>query len=168
MTIAVLAILSLLAAASAAEKLDGFVKLTSADTLQMRYTSGGCFHFYTYELTFARTPNPNVSVVAVRLELDGPDPGARYRDAERRELGQLPLSKSDLAELDTLLGFYRTNRIGGCTTCDQIRISRIHDGKVIATEHFVDASCAVCDGRVKGALSIDSLVQRLPKRKPSS
>jgi hypothetical protein len=163
--ILVSAILSSLAGASAADKIDGFAKLTSGDTLHTRFTSGGCFHFYTYDLTFTRTPKPTVSVVAVRLELDGPDPRGGYRDAERRELGKVPLSESDLAGLDALLAFYRTNSAGGCTTYDGIKISQIHNGKVIATEQFIDASCKVCAGKVKGVLSIDSFVQRLPKRK---
>src|SRR5258708_39581293 len=109
----VLAILCSLAGASASDEVDGFAKLTSGDALQMRFTSGGCFHFYTYDLTFTRTNKPTVSVVAVRLELDGPDPRPNYPDAERRERGPLPPSDSDLAGLDTLFAFYRTNNTRG-------------------------------------------------------
>jgi len=160
-SILVSGILLSLAHALAVDKIDGFAKLTSTDTLQMRFTSGGCFHFYTCELTFTRTPKPTVSVVAVRLE--SPDPRGRYRDAERRDLGKLPLSEKDLAGLDTLLGFYRTNNSGGCTTVDSIKISQIRDGKVMATENFTDASCRASGG--KGVLSIESLVRRLPEKK---
>lgn len=164
LAVLVLAVLCSLAVAFAAGKIDGFAGFAMGDKLQMRFTSGGCFHFYTYDLTFTRIPKPSVSVAAVRLELDGPGPRASYRDAERRELGNLPLSDSDLAGLDTLLAFYRSNSVGGCTTYDGIKISQIHDGKVIATENFVDASCKLCDGMVKGAVSVDSLVQRLAKK----
>jgi hypothetical protein len=157
-------VVAVCSAAAAADKVEGFANLTGGDTLQMRFTSGGCFHFYTYDLMFTGGPKPGVSVAAVRLELDSPSPRANYRDAERRELGNLSLSESDLAGLDTLLRFYRTNGVGGCTTHNGIKISQIRNGKVIATENFVDASCNVCDGRVKGVLSIDSLVQRLKKQ----
>ncbi len=161
--ILVLAILSSLGTAYAAEKINGFAQLAPGDTLQIRFTSRGCFHSYSYDLTFTRTPEPSVSVAAVRLALEGPEPRPKYRDAERRERGHLPLSESDFAGLDTLLGFYRTNSLAGCTTHDEIKISEIRDGKVIATEKFKDASCRAHD--VKGVLLIDALVQRLSKKK---
>jgi len=146
-----------------AYKIDTFSKLPPGDILQIRYTSGGCFHFFTYDLAFTRTNGPAVSVEAIRLELDGPDPGAKYRDAERRELGRLSLSNEELAGLDLLLRFYRTNTVSGCTTYDGIQISQVHDGKVIATEKFVDSSCAT--RYVNGLVSIQSITQRLPRRK---
>src|SRR5262245_30419635 len=86
-SLALLAGLYPLAEASASDKIDGLARLSSGDTLQIRFTSSGCFHFFTYDLTFSRAPKPTVSVAAVRLELDSPEPRARYHDAERRELG---------------------------------------------------------------------------------
>ena len=124
----------------------------------MRFTSGGCFHFYTYDLTFTRT---NVSVATVNLEWIGP--GENYRDGERRALGQLELSDADIVGLDTLLAFYRTNTAGGCTTKVEIKISQIRDGKVMATEKFVDSSCRAA--AVKDVLTIQSLTRRLPNKK---
>jgi hypothetical protein len=155
------AILCSLVHVSATDKIDGFTKLAAGDTLQMRFTSGGCFHFYTYDVTFTRKAKPTASVAAVRQEWVGA--GTGYRDAERQELGELRLSKSDLSGLDALLAFYRSNTNRGCTTEDSIKISQIRDGKVIATEEFTDASCRAHD--VKGVLTIPSLARRLPERK---
>src|SRR5215831_18850340 len=120
-TMLLLATLFFVSHSSAADRIDGFSKLPVGDILQMRYTSGGCFHFFTYDLTFTRSNNPVVSIAAIRLELDGPEPKARYRDAERRELGKITLPSGDLARLDVLLNFYRTNTVTGCTTHDGIR-----------------------------------------------
>ncbi|MEW6157176.1 MAG: hypothetical protein AB1813_07060 [Verrucomicrobiota bacterium] len=160
-TILVAAIFGSLAQLSAADKIDGFNKLAAGETLQMRFTSRGCFHFYTYDVTFTRKGKPTASVVAVRLEWVGPD--ITYRDAEWQELGALTLSESDLSGLETLLAFYRSNTNSGCTTKDTIKISQIRDGKVIATEQFTDASGSAHE--VKGVLTIPSLARRLPERK---
>jgi hypothetical protein len=137
------AFLSSLVHSSPPERIDGFAKLTLGDTLQVRFTSGGCFHFYTYDLTFTRT-NASVAV-------------------ERRDFGKLELTDVDLAGLDTLLTFYRTNTFGGCTTEDEITISQIRDGKVIATEQLKDASCRA--SKVKDVLTIKSVARRLSQKK---
>jgi len=121
----------------------------------MRFTSGGCFHFYTYDLTFTRT---NASVTAV--ELEWVNSKAAYRDARKREIGKLELSETDLTGLDTLLTFYRTNMAARCTTRNKIRISQMRLGKVIAAEEFEDASCKA--QTVKEILTIPLLVRRLP------
>jgi hypothetical protein len=137
------AFLTSLVHCSAADRIDGFAKLASADTLQVRFTSGGCFHFYTYILTFTRTN----TLVAV----------------ERPDRGKLELADMDLAGLDTLLTFYRTNTAGGCTTQDKITISQVRDGTVIATEQLKDDSCRAYG--VKGVLTIKSLARRFPEKK---
>jgi hypothetical protein len=146
---------------SAADRIDGFTHLLPGDTLQMRFTSEGCFHFYTDELTFTRTNQAAVSITAIRLELDPKT--NKVREAEHRELGKLNLSTTDLARLDAWLAYYRTNQAGRCTTVDNIRISQIHDGKTVATERFADASCE--SGSLKGVLTIEALLYRLPKIK---
>lgn len=73
------------------------------------------------------------------------------------------LTVKELVGLDTLLAFYRTNTVGGCTTRDEITISQIRGGKIIATEQFKDASCSA--DRVKDVLTIDALSSRLPPKK---
>ena len=116
------------------EKIDEFNTLPAGDTLEMRFSSGGCFHFYTYDLTFSNS-------------------------TVRTNLRKLQLSPSDLAGLDTLIAFYRTNKYADCTTQNTIKISQLRDGKVIATEEFKDASCR--SRKIKGVLTIPGLVARL-------
>jgi hypothetical protein len=156
-----LLLLSTLVISFAADRVDGFTHLPPGDTLQMRFTSEGCFHFYTDELTFTRTNQPAVSVTAIKFELDSS--GKNYHEAGHRNLDTLTLSPTDLAGLDTLLAYYRTNQAGRCTTADNIRISQIHDGKTVTTERFTDASCEA--ESAKGVLTIESLIHRLPKIK---
>jgi len=137
------AFFSSLVHSSPPERIDGFANLTLGDTLQVRFTSGGCFHFYTYELTFTRT-NSSVAV-------------------ERRDFGKIELTDVDIAGLDTLLTFYRTNTLGGCTTEDEITVLQIRDGKVIATEQLKDASCRA--SKVKDVLTIESVARRFSQKK---
>ena len=136
-------LLSSLVHSSAAVRIDGFAKLAPGDTLNVRFTSGGCFHLYTYVLTFTRT-NGSATV-------------------ERLKQGKLELTDSDLARLDTLVTFYRTNTLGNCTTHDKITISQTRNGKVIATEDFKDDSCRV--QQVKDVLTIRSRARRFPQAK---
>jgi len=155
------AVLCSLAQLSAGEKIDGFTNLAAGDTLLIRFTSGGCFHFYTYEVTFTGKVRPTAAVVGVRLEWVAA--GTGYRDSERQELGELHLSESDVSGLEALLAFYRSNTNRSCSTEDSIKISQIRDGKVMATEEFTDASCRAYN--VKGVLTIPSLARRLPQPK---
>ncbi|MEI2725941.1 MAG: hypothetical protein V9H26_21225 [Verrucomicrobiota bacterium] len=136
------AFLSSLVHSSAADGIDGFTKLTSGDTLQVRFTSEGCFHFYTDVLTFTST-NGSVAVVMGNLGKE--------------------LTVKELAGLDILLAFYRTNTFDRCTTRNEITISQIRGGKVIATEQFKDASCRA--RKVKDVLTIEALSLSLPPKK---
>ena len=153
--ILILVILSTPAKSSAGEQIAGFARLVPGDTLQMRFASEGCFHAYSFDLTFTRT-----SVTASAEKWDAA--ANTYRGGEW--LGALPLSETDLKDLDALLAFYRTNTVSGCTTINTIKLSQIHGGEAVATEKFTDASCRVEDGNVKGVLSIQSLLRRLQEK----
>jgi hypothetical protein len=137
----------------------GFARLLPGDMLQVRFASEGCFHACSYELKFTRTNRPTVTITSVEWDTTA------NADRDGARLGTLPLSGRDLAGLDALMAFYRTNTITGCTTKNSIKVSQIHDGKALATEKLTDASCNIEDGRVKGVLSIESLIQRVVKEK---
>jgi len=144
-------------AASAAEKLTPFAKLPATDELQVRFASSGCFHSTTHEFTFRRGATSTVAVASVKAEWSD----AKHKD--REELGQVALSDSDLKGLDELLRFYRSNPRGGCTTIDRITISRVRNGKTLATEEFTDGSCSTY--QLKGVTTLSEIVRRLEKRK---
>jgi hypothetical protein len=132
----------------AADKIEGFSKLPSGDLLQLHFSSQGCFNHYSCDLTLSHTDG---SLAAVRMDTEG------------REIGRLELSEADIAGLDALLAFYRTNIANGCTTTDKIRISQVRDGKVIASEQFTDSSCQA--SAIKDVVTIESLMQRLTDKK---
>ncbi|MDR3159826.1 MAG: hypothetical protein LBU11_12675 [Zoogloeaceae bacterium] len=133
--------------AQAADKVTTFADLPKDDQLEIRFSSGGCFHRVAYELTFRRATETTVSITQTR--------------GNRVELGQLTLSMADVDGLDELVRFYRSVSSGNCTTSDSIIISQRHNGKIVATEKYTDNTCAT--NNMEGITAIPALVQRLRK-----
>jgi len=128
--------------------------------VQMAFTTSGCFHYFSYELTFQRSTETTVSVV--QIERGWSQSLEVFTSTNRLSLGTLSLTKSDVEGLDRLLQFYRSSRRNGCTTVDTISISQRHDGKVAATEQFTDGSCS---HDRKDLTRITALIARLEKKK---
>src|SRR5262249_5736338 len=137
-----------------------FSSLKASDTLKVRYTSTGCFHFCDYEFTFRRDATTTVSVVSVLRKWSERDPDDA--DKSREKLGQIQLNAADLAGLDELLRFYRSKPSGFCTTRDNITISQVQDGKIIATERFQDNSCETRE--TNRITTLPELARRLEKK----
>ena len=136
--------------------------LPRTDTVKISFTSTGCFQLTSYELSVRRTDRYFVSVVEIMDK--GPtafDQKITKSPPNRVELGELVLSRKEVVGLDRLLKFYRSRKPEGCTTTDNISISRIHDGNTIATEQFVDESCRT-DGTY--LLRIPEFAQRLKEK----
>jgi hypothetical protein len=95
-------------------------QLPPGDRLHVSYHSRGCFHDRKYEIDFERA----ASVTA--------------RSSGRA----VSLSPKEIAGLDKLFQFYSSRPRGGCTTQDDITISQFRGGQKIASEHYVDGSCA--------------------------
>jgi len=51
-------------------------------------------------------------------------------------------SRREIQGLDRLIQFYRSRPVGGCTTEDEITITWFRDRQKIASERYVDRSCA--------------------------
>jgi hypothetical protein len=96
-------------------------QLQPGERFHVAYHSRGCFHDRKYDIDFERGTS---SVTA-------------------RSAGHaVPLSVGEIAGLDHLIAFYSSRPRGGCTTQDDITITRFHDGRKISSEHYVDGSCA--------------------------
>jgi hypothetical protein len=135
--------------AKAANDVATLENLPKGDQLEVSFNSSGCFHHRTYNLTFHRATETTVSISDVR---------------RRKELGQLPLSKSDVDGFDRLVRFYKSIVApGNCTTGDSITISQRHEGKIIATEKYSDDTCSTYN--MKDVTRILDLVRRLQKPK---
>jgi len=147
--------------AHAADKIATFSSLPTSDSLEVRFTSGGCFHFYTYDFVFRHGAKSSVSVASVTLQWS--EKKKQYSEKSREKLGQVHLTDADLKGLDELLRFYRSQPGGGCTTVDTITVSQSRDGKTIATEQFVDGSCRT---HTKNSFTtLPEIARRLEKKK---
>ena len=146
--------------ASAAEKVATFSSLPKDDELHMTFTTSGCFHYASYELTFQRSTDTTVSVV--QIEREWSQKLKAFTSTNRVTIGALKLTNADVEGLDRLLQFYRSSPQNGCTTVDAISISQRHDGKVAATEQFIDGSCSY---EMKNLTRITALIARLEKKK---
>ena len=118
----------------------------------------GCFHHFGYDFHFERSATTTVrissrSAMAGTIELHSPKP-----------IGTLTLTPRDIAGLDRLVRFYRTHAGGLCTTKNDITIEhffRIYGpaAPAIATEHYLDLSCATDE--IPGVTTLPSLAERL-------
>lgn len=144
----------------AAEKVATFSSLPATDTLEVRFTSSGCFHFYTFDFLFHRGAASSVTVVSVTQQWSVKK--KKYIDKSREKLGNVQLTDADLKGLDELLNFYRSQPGGGCTTVDHITVSQLRDGKAVATEQFVDGSCAT--HRTNSFTTLPEIAQRLERK----
>ncbi len=135
-----------------------FATLSASDELKMTYATRGCFHDRTYDLTFRRAGVLTVLIEEVTFAWTDQK---EYLRVGVRKLGDTALTEADVAGLDRLIRFYRTNQERGSRTFSHaIDLSQLRDGKTVAKEHFYDAACASCNKA--DLLSIQSLVSRLP------
>jgi hypothetical protein len=158
--ITMVAVVCFLSRAVAADKVSTFSSLPKGDELEMIFTTSGCFHFATYELKFRRSTDLTVSIV--QIEREWSVDGKAFSSTNRVSLGDLTLSKTDVAGLDRLLQFYRSSPRNGCTTVDKISITQRHDSKATTMEQFTDGSCSY---ERKNLTRIRELVARLQKPK---
>ena len=156
----IVAVLCFRSLAVAADMVAAFSDLPKGDELEMTFDTCGCFHSATFELKFRRSARLTVSVVEV--ERVWSRDLKTFGSTNRVSLGKLTLRKSDVDGLDQLLRFYRARTLAESTTVDTISISQRHDGKVVATEQFIDRSCSY---ERKDLTRIMELVTRLEKQK---
>ena len=95
-------------------------QLQPGDRLHVSYRSRGCFHDRKYEIDFTR--------------------GTTF--TARAAGRSTTLSPREIDGLDRLFQFYRSRPLGGCTTLDDIGFTWFREGRRIASEHYVDRSCA--------------------------
>ena len=117
-----------------------FQQLPPGDTLHVTFTSGGCFHFYTYQFDFQRAATTTAKVT--RVEQRWNETKKQREVSQRIPLGTATLTDAEVAGLDRLLAFYRSKRAGGCTTVDEITLIQTNGSTTKATESYRDATCA--------------------------
>lgn len=130
-------------------KFTAFSQLRNGDNLMARFETRGCFHRQAYELTFSKAARLTVSILQVWNDSQG----------TRIDLGSLTLSKSDIAGLERLMKFYRSDHKTLSTTRDTISFTHSRDGRTVAVAEFED--CSGESYRIKKITTVRDLVARL-------
>lgn len=138
----------------AASEVASFSKLPKGDTIRMIFRSQGCFGGGNYELVFKKTTNVLVTISALTIYPAYPDRPAQTNIIT--QVGEVNLTESELRGLDKLLAFYRSRPRGWCTTVDRIHLTQMREKEVIASEQFVDGSCA--SDRIEGIVTVWTLI----------
>jgi len=134
--------------AVAADPLPRFSRLQKNDVLVVLYHSQGCFGSTSYEFTFRKDACVSVSVASLR--------------PERKELGQLLLTSSELTGLDRLLDLYRKGQPGISTTTESLSITLLQNGKAIRIEQLTDDSGFSL--QTKGLATFPEIARRLQSK----
>ena len=104
------------------------------DRAEIEYVSRGCFGGTSFSITIFRD-RPYASVTT--------EDGRAW----------LALSVEDLAGIDRLFDFYRSDPRGGCTTIDDVAIRWFRGDAKVAAEHYTDGSCLMLTFRTNDRLS---------------
>jgi hypothetical protein len=153
-------IISLLAvfpvfAASAVEPIS-VSGLKEGESLEIRYSSHGCFHSMTELIEIS-----GGTVKFSELKMKWDDEAKKEIEVERKADGVLKLEKGDDAKLDKLLEFYASGPGGGCTTVDTIMIRHLRNGKCVRSELYEDGSCGTYE--MDGVLTLPVLMAKRVK-----
>jgi len=146
---------------------DLFSELSPGDRVHIRFASMGCFHSYGYDFDFERGAATTVRVTSLKRSYNEAAKEFAYTSPKR--LGTLTLTSRDISGLDRLVRYYRTHPRGMCTTVDDVTIEHFRriwgpSAPAIATEHYLDLSCATDD--LPGITTLDSLAKRLDPKAP--
>ena len=118
-----------------------FAALAPGDEVTVQLKSDGCFHHFAAEVLLTREAS------GFAVELRGADAnlisGARLTAVAS-------LDAEEMDKLDRVLGFYRTDRPGGCTTVDHVTLRVLSGALQGVEESFTDASC----GTLEQSLSV--------------
>lgn len=139
--------------------------IAPSETMEVEYSSVGCFHRSHYKLAFTRLDG--------RIRVTGVDlfPPAKRRLLNRSEgkemqLGPKTLSKHEIIRLDRLLAYYRkpSDSLSVSTTSESIKITHRTSAGIVGTESYSDHSGGIYDQW--GLLTIPDLVSKMQPEDP--
>ncbi len=111
-------------------------RLRDGDELLLRFVHAGCFGHFGGDLRYDAASKR----FAVIDTVSASDP---FGLGSGRACNAAGLGAADLPRIDVLLDYLRASQAGGCTSATSIEIQWLRRGKVIASEHYKDASCAL-------------------------
>ena len=123
-----------------ADRIEGFSQLPVGDRLDLTLSAVNCFNVIEYNLSCTSETPTNNSVRRVKAQWNGK--GAKRLNKHLGKERAYLLSGSEIAGLDALLVFYRTNTLADiCTVRTTVKISQFREKTLIANEQFKDNSC---------------------------
>ncbi|WP_395744540.1 hypothetical protein [Prosthecobacter sp.] len=155
-TLLILCFLTVASAISAfAGELD-FSSMENGDRVEITLHSTGCFHNITlwYEI---KKSEDTCFFTQYAITWDHSVPA---KMVEKKAIGKLNLTQSDITGLDELLRYYRGKKSIGSTTYDLLRVEYYEGGRLIKVEHLDDASGGAALREKPDALSFDTLTAR--------
>lgn len=132
--LALVAFLSCVPNASAGEL--GIATMEDGDKVEITHTSVGCFHNETLFYEVRRSAGETIfTQYAITWEKANPT-----KIAEKKVLGEIKLTKSEVSGLDGLLRFFRGKKEANSTTQDSLLVEYYEGSKRVGTEKLQDES----------------------------
>jgi hypothetical protein len=108
-----------------------FGNIRLGDQIVVEYSSKGCFHEFSFRLTFdGEADGVELSGEVVATNALVPPVVARRM-----------LDQEELTALDRLLVLYRSTTNQWCTNADTVQLSAFSHGRLVREERYVDSSC---------------------------
>lgn len=113
-----------------------FSTMEDGDRVEITYSSKGCFHDETLYYEVRRRDGLSVFIqYAITWEK-----GIQLKISEKKVLGELKLTNSDVAGLDGLLRFYRGKKESNSTTEDSMLVEYFEGAKQVGIKKLHDES----------------------------
>jgi len=135
----------------------GFATMEDGDRVEITHASKGCFHDRTLYYEIRRTDGSSIfTQYAITWEKTSPP-----KIAEKRVVGEIKLTQSDISGLDALLVFFRGKKSGFSTTQDSLLVEYYEGSKRVGTEKLHDESGGHGLEKRKDIIQFSQLVVRI-------
>jgi hypothetical protein len=136
-----------------------FSRMEDGDRVEITLHSTGCFH-NTISYYEVRKSGADSFFTEYAITWDKSVP---KKVVEKKAVGELKLTKSDIDGLDALLGFYRGKREGSSTTQVSLLFEYYEKGTQIGVESLLDGSGGFGLEERKDLTSFRKLTERFQK-----
>ncbi|MBN8422844.1 MAG: hypothetical protein J0L73_28305 [Verrucomicrobia bacterium] len=133
-----------------------FSSLENGDSVELTLHARGCFQNSTswYEI---RKSNGTCSLTKYAITWDKSVPA---KIIEKKAIGELQLTQSDIAGLDSLLGYFRSKKQSSTTTLISLQLEYYEGGRRIRVENLEDESGGFDLRNRKDIVSFHELIER--------
>ena len=137
----------------------GFATMKDGDRVEITHASKGCFHDETLYYEVRWTDGGSIfTQYAITWEKASPP-----KIAEKKVVGEIKLTQSEISGLDALLVFFRGKKSASSTTQDSLLIEYYEGSKRVGTEKLHDESGGHGLEKRKDIVQFFQLVARFKK-----